>query len=169
MHFCYATNTCIFVLAPLFCRGGRVTRSKTQICGSPGTICNDRILHEKKKQKVGPLYFDKRPIPKFNSFASAIPIMDFPTPRGKVKVLPFWAGCGRGGMKHDSVFTCYWKVPPREERVPRFIFYRKLFELLERIAYAKCNRFYNLPSFFPVRVLLPNSKPGAEAGTFHSY
>lgn len=35
--------------------------------------------------------------PKFHSFGSAIPIMIFLPPEGKV--LPFWAGCGRGGIR----------------------------------------------------------------------
>lgn len=37
------------------------------------TICNSIYVHD--KEKVRPFHFDKRPIPKFHSFASAIPIM----------------------------------------------------------------------------------------------
>lgn len=48
-------------------------------------------------KKGRPFHFGKRPTPKFYSFWSAIPIMIFLPPEGKV--LPFWAGCGRGGIR----------------------------------------------------------------------
>ena len=55
------------------------------------------MVNKKKKEKVRLLHFDKRPTPKFHSFGSAIPIMIFLPPEGRV--LPFLAGCGRGGIR----------------------------------------------------------------------
>ena len=99
----------ILVLALLFCPSlaeeelGGVKQKKIQ---AGHTICKEANLYvkkltlmitKKKKEKARTFYFDKRPTPKFHSFGSAIPIMIFLLPEGKV--FPFLAGCGRGGIR----------------------------------------------------------------------
>lgn len=74
-------------------------RKTKKYADSTGGILYVKVkpLTKKKEEKVRPFYFDKRPTPKFHSFGSAIPIMILLPPEGKV--LPFLAGCGRGGIR----------------------------------------------------------------------